>query len=131
MLKTALVSSIFALNALSVQASGATHDTIIEKPICDMDFLVLNTLRVRNFLSTGLKASTPKYNMEIFAKAETGQWVLMGVSKDKKIARIGNICELAYGTDSTPYTQTSWFQQNFINKAKIGAEKTQPKSSVN
>lgn len=133
-LKTAFVSTIFAINALVNPAHSAPTEEIRDKPTCDLDFLVIDTLKDSSFLPTGIKASSDKWEMEIYTNSKTGRWRLMGVSKDPKIAPPDEVCQLAWG--GTPYTQTSWYQQNFVSPAtkpatKVLIDKTQPKPSVN
>ncbi len=133
-LKSALVSSIFALSALMNPAHSAATEEIIEKPACDLDFLMTDTLKDKSYLPSGIKGSSTKWNMEIYIKASTGQWVLLGQSKDPKIAPADELCQLAFGR--TPYTQTTWYQQSFLGPAtkpttKIANDKTQPQPRVN
>ncbi len=81
-------------------------------------------------MPSGIKASSDKWDMEIYTNAKTGRWKLMGISKDPKLAPADEICQLAWG--GTPYTQTSWYQQIFTKPAtKVATEKTQPQPRVN
>ncbi len=128
-LKTAFVSSIFALSALVNPAHSATTEEIRDKPTCDLDFLVKDTLKESSFVPSGIKASSSKWDMEIYTNLKTGRWKLMGVSKDPKIAPPDEICQLSWG--GTPYTQTSWYQENFQTPpakpaTKATTDKTQP-----
>ncbi len=133
-LKTAFVSSLFAISALANPAHANPTEEIREKPVCDLDFLVVNTLKDSSFLPTGIKASSDKWDMEIYTNSKTGRWRLMGISKDSKVAPRDEVCQLAWG--GTPYTETKWYQQNFQAPAnnpaaKVAADKTQPKPSLN
>ena len=58
-LKTAFVSTIFAINALVNPAHSAPTEEIRDKPTCDLDFLVIDTLKDSSFLPTGIKGSMP------------------------------------------------------------------------
>ena len=115
-LKTALVSSIFAVSALT-QAAPPTADLAgltTGKPICDLDFLVIDSIRDEHGEKpTGEKVSTQNWNMEIYANPQTGTWSLLGRSKDAKAAS-DEICYLATG--KTSYKQASWYQSNFPQK---------------
>lgn len=108
-LKTTLISSIFAVNALSTPAFA--NDELSQKPSCDMNFLVTDSLRDHaGVVPTGEKASNKQWDMEIYANPKTGTWVLLGKSKDPK-ADSEELCYLAKG--SSPYRQTAWYQANF------------------
>lgn len=133
-LKTAIVSTIFALSATINPAHSALTDEIKDNPLCDLNFLVTETLKDKSFLPSGIKASSAKWNLEIFTNAKTGTWVLLGQSKDPKVALPDELCQLAFGIK--PYTQTSWYQQNFLippakPTTKIANDKTQPQPRVN
>lgn len=132
-LKSALVSSIFAISALMNPALSATKpEEIREKPTCDLDFLMIDTLKDRSYLPTGIKGSSAKWNMEIYFNKEKNRWVLLGQSKDSSIPE-DERCTLAWG--DTPYTQTTWYQQSFTPAAKpptsVAIDKTQPKPRFN
>lgn len=129
-LKTALVSSIFALSALVTPAHSTLTDEIKDSPLCDLDFLVTETLRDKSFLPSGVKGSSAKWNLEIYTNSKTGAWVLLGQSKDPKVAPSDELCQLAFGIK--PYTQTSWYQQIFAKPAtNVATDKTQPQPRVN
>ena len=115
-LKTALVSSVFALSAFVSHATASTLGELREKPICDLDFLITETLKDDSIVPTGLKASSEKWDMEIYSNGKSGEWVLVGKSK-APLAKGKNpeLCQLAWG--KAPYTQTSWYQQNFSSPA--------------
>ena len=129
-LKTALVSSIFALSALVTPAHSTLTDEIKDSPLCDLDFLVTETLRDKSFLPSGIKGSSAKWNLEIYTNSKTGAWVLLGQSKDPKVAPSDELCQLAFGIK--PYTQTSWYQKIFAKPAtNVATDKTQPQPRVN
>ncbi len=134
-LKTALISSAFALSAIMNPAhSAALTEEIKEKPLCDLDFLVTDTLKDKSFLPSGIKGASAKWDLEIYTNAKTGAWVLLGKSKDPKVAPSDELCQLAFGLK--PYTQTSWYQESFQTQptkpaTKVAIDKTQPKPSVN
>lgn len=132
-IKAALLSSIFALSTLAPPAHSATTEEIRDKPICDLDFLMVDTMKDESFLPSGIKASSDKWDMEIYTNAKTGRWRLMGKSKDPKIATADEMCYLAGG--SSPYTQTAWYQKIFMPASKpatnVAIDKTKPKPSIN
>lgn len=114
--KIALVGSIFALSALLAPTHSALTDEIKDNPLCDLGFLVTETLQDKSFLPSGVKGSSAKWNLEIYTNSKTGAWVLLGQSKDPKVAPSDELCQLAFGIK--PYTQTSWYRQIFNKSVK-------------
>lgn len=62
-------------------------------------------------LPTGRKASNAQWDMEIYSKQSSGQWVLLGKSRDPKVAASDELCQLAFGKGA--YTGTNWYRTNF------------------
>lgn len=99
-----------------VAFTGAAHaaekevdaNGIYKEPICDYAFRITKSLTTMvEELPTGLKASTDKWDMEIYANAKTGTWTLVGKSKDPS-ARSTHLCRLASSIEKT-YTKEKWF----------------------
>lgn len=122
-LKTTLVSSLFAVSAVMNPAQANTGE-LIETPLCDSDYLFEAGLKRKSFSPSGIKASTEKWDMEIYKQADTDRWRLMARSKDPKIARPNQICQLAWGRSA--YTETSWYKQNFAPASKSGNKAPAP-----
>lgn len=135
-LKTAIVSSVFALSAWSAQAQNTRpqYEFIREKPTCGIDFVMLDTLKDYSYFPTGVKGSNDKFDMEIYENPNTGRWKLIGISKDDKIARKGDVCQLTWGARENAYTNTSWFKENFVplkNNMQLADRKNPPKPNMN
>lgn len=126
------LSTLFSGNAQAQSKPPVQdmHATIIKEPICDLDLLMKIALKHRGYKTTGIKGSSADYDLEIYTNEKLG-WVLMGTSKNEKIAPLGDICEVAYGTHAQPYTKTSWFLENFARKENIVSQKSPPKPTIN
>ena len=82
----------------------------LDKPRCDMAFLVRDSLRDEvNLLPTGEKAKVGGWNAEIVANS-TGVWFLLG-SQDAKADDTADLCYLGKGRG--PYRETAWFKRYF------------------
>lgn len=104
-----LLVSIFAAFTGTAQAVEKELDAngLYNEPICDYDFRVKKSLTILGEkFPTGLKVSTDKWDMEIYA-AKDGAWTLIGKSKDPA-ARSTHICRLASSIDK-PYAKEKWF----------------------
>ena len=87
-------------------------DGIFKYPTCDYDFRIKKSLEVfLKELPTGIKASTDKWDMEIYADSKGGSWTLVGKSKDPG-ARSTHVCKLARSID-VPYANEKWFRTYF------------------
>lgn len=126
-LKSALVSSIFALSAFANPASASKE--IRENPTCTFDFMIARIMERSFFSLIDIKASSPEWNMEIYTNPQTSEWSLIGQSKDPQ-ADPSDRCQLAWGNRDTPYTQTTWYKQYF-QKPSVAADETRPQPRVN
>lgn len=119
-LKKIAFSSILAVSAfatVSAYASSRDELGLDKQPICDDADIVFPAL-VENIgaTSTGLKALSSKWDMELFANKKTGEWVLIGKSLDKKN---GEVCVLADG--KKPYVQEKWYATYFQKRVPTTA----------
>lgn len=86
-----------------IDASG-----LYKEPICDYDFRIKKSLAILGEkFPTGLKASTDRWDMEIYATKDNKAWTLIGKSKDPS-ARSTHLCRLASSFDK-PYAKEKWF----------------------
>lgn len=114
-MKNAFVSTLLLASGFSGAAYAQEReygpDGLYKEPICDYEFRVKKSLTIMGEkFPTGLKASTDKWDMEIYA-AKDGAWTLVGKSKDPS-ARSTHICKLASSIDR-PYDKEKWYVSYF------------------
>ncbi len=66
-------------------------------------------------MPTGFKASSGRWEMEIFQNPETLSWTLVGKSLAPEDAHSSKLCRIA-GAIGTTYSAEKWFQLYFTSK---------------
>lgn len=126
-LKVSFLITLFFTGVLAVAAVNAKPVSIendaegfLKKPVCGFHKSIIKTLAVfSKETPTGIKASNNKWDMEIYTNTETGTWTLVGKSKDPGAKKF-QLCHIALGVSSQPYTQQKWYDLYFKNNAKPG-----------
>lgn len=103
-----VLAMAFCASALGQETLNA--DGLIEKPRCDLDFLIKNTLKGKHgIVPSGEKASTREWDMEVLYNPQNLLHVVVGRSKNPK-ADPEELCVLVEGIG--PYKQSTWYQVN-------------------
>ncbi len=117
LVSTLLIASVFS-GAVNAKEREYGPDGLYKEPTCDYDFRIKKSLTILGEKHpTGIKASTDKWDMEIYA-AKDGAWTLVGKSKDPS-APSNQLCRLASSIDK-PYDKEKWYVSYF---PKAGADK--------
>lgn len=106
-----LTGAALALGAFALPVHDAEAQEIRADVICDLDFLVIATMKDSSYFPSGIRASSDKWEMEIYINPNTDQWILTGVSKHPEIAPSDEICQLSFG--KAPYVNNKWYAEHF------------------
>ncbi|GAA4340339.1 hypothetical protein GCM10023165_20260 [Variovorax defluvii] len=85
---------------------------LYKEPVCDFGFRVKSALtNIAKQHSTGVKATTAQWEMEVFNNPDSKSWTLVGKSKAPD-ASPNKLCRLSGGQQS-PYDEQPWFKEYF------------------
>jgi hypothetical protein len=89
---------------------------LYRQPVCDIGYRVKSLLtNIARQMPTGLKASSSRWEMEIFQNPETLSWTLVGKSLAPEDAHSSKLCRIA-GAMGTTYSNEKWFHLYFTSK---------------